>query len=113
MRQVLVNLLSNAVKFTPWGGNVVVKASVGADKGVIMSVLDTGIGINPADIDKVSLPFGRLKVHRTRHIEGTGLGLALSKAIVEAHGGRLVLESEVGVGTSASIQLPPSRTAQI
>jgi signal transduction histidine kinase len=110
MRQVLVNLLSNAAKFTPSGGSVRAEITSGADGEITITVHDTGMGIAPEDIDKVIAPFGRHQVARTRQIEGTGLGLALSKAIVEAHGGRLVLTSQVGSGTSVSVHLPGYRS---
>jgi signal transduction histidine kinase len=113
MRQVLINLLSNAAKFTPSGGSVRAEITSGTDGEVTIAVHDTGIGIAPEDIDKVVAPFGRLTVARTRPFEGTGLGLALSKAIVEAHGGRLVLTSQVGFGTSASVHLPGYRLVDV
>jgi signal transduction histidine kinase len=109
-RQVLVNLLTNAAKFTPSGGSVRTEIVLGAGGEITMTVHDTGMGIAPEDIDNVVVPFGRQKIARTSHIEGTGLGLALSKAIVEAHGGRLVIASRVGLGTSVSVHLPGDRS---
>jgi signal transduction histidine kinase len=113
MRQVLVNLLSNAAKFTPSGGSVNAEITVETDAAITITVRDTGIGIAPEDIDKVVVPFGRLRVARTSKTDGTGLGLALSKAIVEAHGGRLALISEVGSGTSVSVHLPAYRFVDV
>ena len=110
MRQVLINLLSNAAKFTPSGGSVSAEITLETDAAITITVRDTGIGISaPEDIDKVVAPFGRLQIARTSKIDGTGLGLALSKAIVEAHGARLALISEVGSGTAVSVHLPADR----
>ena len=106
MRQVLVNLLSNAVKFTPNGGSVEVGVRAASNGSPVLYVSDTGIGIAPADIDKVTLPFGTARGSLVRNAEGTGLGLALSKAIVEAHGGTLRLESRLGVGTTVFVGIP-------
>jgi PAS domain S-box-containing protein len=111
LKQVLLNLLSNAVKFTQPGGRVTVEASAD-QRGFVMRVIDTGIGIAPADIPKALEPFGQVDSKLSRKYEGTGLGLPLSKGLVELHGGRLELASEVGVGTTVTIVLPPERIVQ-
>ncbi len=109
IKQVLLNLLSNAVKFTPIGGTVSVKVAGDDQGGVVMRVEDTGIGIAPADIPKAMEAFGQLEDVHTRTRAGTGLGLPIVKSLVEMHDGRFRLASEIGVGTSAEIQLPARR----
>jgi signal transduction histidine kinase len=109
LKQVLLNLLSNAVKFTPAGGRVAIAANTTADQGFSLQVSDTGIGIAEADIAKVLSPFGQVDSKLARKYEGTGLGLSLSKALVELHGGELTIDSTVGVGTTVTVTLPPER----
>jgi signal transduction histidine kinase len=104
LRQVLFNLLSNAVKFTPEGGNVVV-ASGRVDGQVHVSVTDTGPGISPEDHDRIFEEFQQTGVGAQQR-EGTGLGLALSKRLVELHGGRIWVESEPGHGSRFVFTLP-------
>jgi PAS domain S-box-containing protein len=112
LKQVLLNLLSNAVKFTPAQGRVTV--SLDCDSGrVIMAVTDTGIGIAPSHIASVLKPFGRVENPLSRRYEGTGLGLPLAKSLVELHGGRLEVSSEIGRGTTIRVQLPASRLATL
>ena len=105
LKQVLVNLLSNAIKFTPAGGCVRLSAEAGNDDMVIR-VDDNGIGIAPQDLDRVMAPFGQARDALVRDHEGTGLGLPLARALVELHGGSLVLESRLGEGTTVVIRLP-------
>ena len=107
LRQILLNLLSNAIKFTPAGGRVTVGARMDPHGQMQLSVSDTGIGIAPEDIAKALAVFGQ--VHRSQSHEGTGLGLPLCKMFAELHGGKLVLTSEVGVGTLVRILFPASR----
>jgi CheY-like chemotaxis protein len=109
-KQVVLNLLSNAVKFTGSGGEVVVRAGlVGTDdtdgRTVRVSVTDTGVGIAPEDQERIFESFQQGGRGAPRH-EGTGLGLTLSRRIVELLGGRLWLESEVGVGSTFSFTIP-------
>jgi PAS domain S-box-containing protein len=122
IRQVLINLLSNAVKFTPAGGKITLEVSqnqyINSDVGgatpqayIRISVIDTGIGINSKDIHKLFQPFIQIDSALNRKYDGTGLGLALVKRIVELHGGRVDLTSEVGVGSCFSIDLPCTTTA--
>ena len=112
LKQVLINLLSNAVKFTPAGGRVMLDATVDAQRGLVISVIDTGIGMAAADIPKALEPFGQVDSRLSRKYEGTGLGLPLSKALVERHGGRLEIASEPGAGTTVTVVLPPARIVQ-
>jgi signal transduction histidine kinase len=108
IKQILINLLSNALKFTPQGGEVKVIARV-VPAGLTMAVSDSGIGIAPEDIPKVMERFGMVDSSMSRHHSGTGLGLPLSKQLAEAHGGSLVLESTLHVGTTVTVTLPPER----
>jgi signal transduction histidine kinase len=109
IRQILFNLLSNAVKFTPAGGRIDVSASR-VDGEVQLAVADTGPGIAPEDLDRIFEEFQQTQVG-ARHHEGTGLGLPLSKRLVELHGGRLWVESEVGVGSRFVFTLPAEAAA--
>ena len=109
LKQVLLNLLSNAVKFTPTGGRVTLDTIRGVGGAVVIRVSDTGIGMSPEDIPKALSPFGQLENSLARNHAGTGLGLPLSKALVELHGGQLQIDSEKGRGTTVAIVLPASR----
>jgi signal transduction histidine kinase len=108
VRQILLNLLSNALKFTTAGGTVTVRAHVSAE-GLVMQVTDTGIGIAPQDFSKALEPFGQVDSSLARKYEGTGLGLPLTRQMVELHGGRLMLESALGQGTTVTVILPAWR----
>jgi two-component system cell cycle sensor histidine kinase PleC len=110
IRQILINLVSNAAKFTTADGHIRVAAEVDGD-GVAISVADDGIGIDPADHGKVLRPFEQADNRLTRRYEGVGLGLPLTKAFVEVHGGALSLDSAVGKGTTITIRLPRERIA--
>jgi CheY-like chemotaxis protein/anti-sigma regulatory factor (Ser/Thr protein kinase) len=110
IRQVLINLLNNAVKFTPDGGHVRLEVMLltleSNQEYVRIKVTDTGIGIAPENIDKLFKPFIQIDSALNRKYEGTGLGLALVKQIVELHGGRVELTSELGVGSCFTVDLP-------
>jgi two-component system cell cycle sensor histidine kinase PleC len=107
LRQMLLNILSNAVKFTEPGGLVEVKAEL--DDGLELIVRDTGVGIKPEDIARIMTPFGQVASVYSRNHQGTGLGLTLTKALVERHGGRLNLSSTAGVGTTVRLYFPVER----
>jgi signal transduction histidine kinase len=109
LRQVWINLLTNAVKFTPAEGRVNVNVSVSEDGAIAIAVSDTGIGIAAADIERVLQPFSQVETALSRGHEGTGLGLALTRSLVELHGGRLAIDSEVGIGTTVTVILPADR----
>lgn len=109
LRQIVINLLTNAVKFTPKGGRVETEVIRNAEGGVRLVVRDTGVGIAAADIPKALEPFGQVHNALSRTRRGAGLGLALSRRLVELHGGRLTIESEPGVGTTVVVDLPASR----
>jgi PAS domain S-box-containing protein len=106
LKQVIVNLMSNAIKFTEPGGRIVVTAACEAPDIVHIAVTDTGIGIAPEQMAKVMQPFGQVDEAHNREHKGTGLGLPLSKGLVELHGGALTLNSVLGEGTTVSIRLP-------
>ena len=105
MFRTLENLLSNAIKFTPAGGDVRVSASH-ADGVVRLEVADTGIGIAVADQERLFDRFFRTSAVADQHFPGTGLGLYIAQAIVEAHGGSITVRSEPGKGTSFSVAVP-------
>jgi signal transduction histidine kinase len=109
LRQILLNLLSNAVKFTPEGGRIGIVASVDAVSGLAMSITDTGMGIPPEALEKVFDPFERGHGDSQRAIEGTGLGLSIVRRLVTMHGGSIVLKSEIGKGTAATVTFPAER----
>lgn len=107
LKQVLVNLLGNAVKFTPEGGNVSLRLWQDGTAGdLCLSVRDTGIGMRPEDIPVALTPFRQVDNRLARRFEGTGLGLPLSKAFVELHGGTLTLLSAPDQGTEVIVRLP-------
>lgn len=108
IKQILINLLSNAVKFTPQGGTVTLKA-INGDGRLTFRISDTGIGIASDDIKKVMKPFVQVDSSLARKYDGTGLGLSLSKSLIELHGGALTLESELGVGTTVNVIFPQER----
>ncbi|HUK10373.1 MAG TPA: PAS-domain containing protein [Stellaceae bacterium] len=110
LRQILINLLTNACKFTPPGGSVMVEARLGADGFLEIQVRDSGVGIAAADLPRVMEPFYRAEGPFARRSEGAGLGLPLAKALTELHGGTLLIESELGIGTTATLRLPLCRT---
>ena len=109
LKQVLLNLLSNAVKFTPRGGRITLKAEGRHDamgERIKISVRDTGIGIAPNDLARLARPFEQIESQQSKTQQGTGLGLALSKSLIEMHGGLLEIESQPGLGTTVSFLLP-------
>jgi len=114
VKQVLLNLLSNAIKFTPRGGRVTVRAERREDalgERVRISVQDTGIGISPQDLERLARPFEQVESQHSKTTQGSGLGLALTKSLVEMHGGLLDLKSAPGQGTTASFSLPVRQSA--
>jgi two-component system phosphate regulon sensor histidine kinase PhoR len=104
LRDVVQNLLDNAVQYTPEGGRVRISATAGSREAVV-TVDDTGIGIPLADQERIFERFYRVDAARSREAGGTGLGLSIAKHIVEAHGGRLWVESEVGHGSKFSFSV--------
>jgi signal transduction histidine kinase len=108
MRQILFNLLSNAVKFTADGGQVNVGVVPDVD-GVTITVSDTGIGMSADQIPVAFERFGQIDSRLSRKYTGTGLGLPLTKHLVELHGGTLGIASKTGVGTTVTVLFPPGR----
>jgi len=105
VKQILLNLMTNAIKFTPEGG-VVTVAVEPKSAGLIVRVSDTGIGISQEDIQRLAQPFEQIDSQHSRKHEGTGLGLALSKSLVELHGGNFAISSVIGEGTTVTFTLP-------
>jgi signal transduction histidine kinase len=110
VRQMLLNVLSNAIKFTEPGGSVEIKTEV--TSGLELIVRDTGIGIRPEDITRILTPFGQVASVYSRNHQGAGLGLSLTKALVERHGGHLSLHSAPGLGTTVRLSFPADRLVE-
>ena len=113
LKQVVLNLISNAVKFTPEGGDIVVALSREDDDRVRVAVTDTGIGIAEKDMDRLARPFEQVEGQHSKTTQGTGLGLALTKSLIELHGGTLSIASEPGRGTTVSFVLPIRRPGSV
>ncbi|MBI2267635.1 MAG: ATP-binding protein, partial [Armatimonadetes bacterium] len=111
LEQILLNLLNNAVRFTPNGGAVSLDVAVGT-RDIRFSVSDTGPGIPVEEQDLIFEPFVRGKKVRERH-EGSGLGLAVAKHLVQLHGGSITVESYPGRGTTFTVHLPQSLTREV
>jgi signal transduction histidine kinase len=105
-KQVLYNLLSNAIKFNDDGGHVNILATPQNAGRFQLAVKDTGIGIKPEDIPRLFREFEQLESGASRQYEGTGLGLALTRKIIELHGGNITVKSEVGTGSTFTMMLP-------
>ena len=105
MKQILINLLTNGVKFTPRGGEVRVRAVLD-NRGIELSVADSGVGISAKDLERLGKPFEQVEGEHVRSKEGTGLGLALVKALATMHGGEATIESVLGEGTTVRVRLP-------
>lgn len=105
-KQIILNLLSNAVKFTPAGGLVHVTASLSTTGGLVLTIADNGIGMAPKDMPVALAPFRQIEANLNRRYEGTGLGLPLARKLTELHGGRLEIESGIGMDTTVRVYLP-------
>jgi len=110
LEQVIMNLLTNAVKFTPLGGTISVKVRE-QDSGLMVAVKDNGIGIAKEDQARLFKPYSRISADRQRQ-PGLGLGLALSKQVVELHGGRIWVDSDSGSGSTFSFFVPRRPSAR-
>jgi two-component system cell cycle sensor histidine kinase PleC len=117
LRQILLNILSNALKFTPAGGRITITLTSGQADGQTaatyeIAITDTGIGMTKEHIAKALTPFGQVESSLSRKYDGTGLGLPLSKSLVELHDGRLRIESGPDIGTKVTLSFPRSRIVQ-
>jgi len=105
MKQILLNLLSNAVKFTDAGGRVQVRTR-NSDRGVVLTIADTGIGIPKSALGKIGQPFEQVQSQYAKSKGGSGLGLAISRSLTALHGGAMKIRSREGLGTVISISIP-------
>ena len=112
VKQILVNLLSNAVKFTPEDGKVTLGTQRRQDGCFIIFVTDTGIGMAKNDLARAMEKFAQIENELLPIQEGAGLGLPLSKSLIEAHGGEIEVESEPGQGTTVNLCFPEERVIQ-
>lgn len=109
LKQIVLNVLSNAVKFSKRGDTVRLEIWLANSGSLAIRVTDTGIGIARDDLRKIMEPFVQVESDMSRKYEGTGLGLPLAKALTELHDGTFVLNSDIGVGTVAELNLPAER----
>jgi signal transduction histidine kinase len=109
MKQIFLNLLSNAIKFSRDGGEVCVRVASDEPGLAVVEFEDHGIGMNEEELERALQPFGQAKPSTTSDYGGTGLGLPITKGLIEAHGGKLAIESRAGQGTTARISLPTER----
>jgi len=112
LKQVMLNLISNAVKFTPEGGSITVSVQPMTSGRIRIAVVDTGIGIAAEDLARLAQPFEQVEGQHSKTTQGTGLGLALTKSLIELHGGQMVMESKPGAGTTVSFDIPVRRPAE-
>ncbi|MEO7164501.1 MAG: ATP-binding protein [Bdellovibrionia bacterium] len=103
--QVLNNLLSNAIKYSPGGGAILVSASIDPNGTANLAITDHGIGVPPSEAKQIFRPFHRTSLAHIEKIPGVGIGLSVSKKIIEAHGGSISLETTIGLGSTFRIQL--------
>jgi PAS domain S-box-containing protein len=113
LRQVLMAVLSNATKFTPDGGKIALTMDAEPDGDFSICIQDTGIGMSEADIAVAMQPFSQVDNALARRFEGTGLGLPVSKALMELHGGRLSIQSARSVGTLVTLHFPAERVRPV
>ena len=112
IKQVFLNLLNNAVKFTPEGGKVTVTGQLNNSGGLVVTITDTGIGMDEDGLSKALSTFGQVDSGYDRKHEGTGLGLPLTKGLIELHGGAMKIKSKKGHGTSITVTFPKERVVQ-
>ena len=113
LKQVFINLISNAVKFTPEHGSVLCDAFINDGGDMVITITDTGMGMDDEGIEKAMIKFGQVDGSLSRTHEGTGLGLPLTKGLVEMHGGTLKITSELGEGTKVTVRFPSERVIYI
>lgn len=107
-RQILLNLLTNAVKFTPEGGRITVSAKA-SKQNIALKVADNGQGISAERLPNITEPFTKGAVEPHRTVEGWGLGLAITKSLIDLHDGKLDIASKVGKGTTVTVTLPNTK----
>jgi signal transduction histidine kinase len=113
LRQMLLNLLSNAIKFTPEGGNVEVAAAILTDGGLAIRVRDSGVGMTDHQLKRVFEPFSQGDSQRAREAGGSGLGLPITRRLIELHDGQIHLSSRKSAGTTATLIFPASRVRML
>ena len=106
VKQILLNLLSNANKFTKEGGEIILVATADNAEFATVAVRDTGYGMTPEEVEIALKPFAQIESNYSRQQEGTGLGLPISKAVVKSQGGKFLVDSSPGVGTTIAFTLP-------
>ena len=111
LQQVVLNVVANSIEFTPQGGSVTLEAAENGET-VTFRIMDTGIGIPQADLPRIFERFYRVDKARSRQMGGTGLGLAIAKEIIDAHKGRMRIDSQVGKGTVVTFELPVAKVAE-
>jgi signal transduction histidine kinase/HAMP domain-containing protein len=112
LRQIFLNLLSNAIKFTEKGGTILLETQA-FDDHIAVTVADTGIGMDPQDVEIAFQPFGQVDNRLERRYEGTGLGLPLTKALVDLHNGRMSIDGARGRGTRVTVSFPRAMTKEL
>lgn len=113
VRQMLLNLISNAIKFTPEGGNVEIAAALLTDGGLAIRVRDTGVGMTDHQLKRVFEPFSQGDSLRAREAGGSGLGLPITRRLIELHDGQIHLSSRKSAGTTATLIFPATRVRQL
>jgi signal transduction histidine kinase len=113
MKQVFLNLLSNAIKFSREAGKVYIRVAADLPSAAVVEFEDHGIGMNEQEQERALQPFGQAHSATTRNYGGTGLGLPITKGLVEAHGGKLTISSRAGCGTVVRVTLPTEEAALV
>jgi signal transduction histidine kinase len=111
-KQILINLMSNAIKFTPEGGTISVDVQKTRDHGLEIHVVDTGIGMDAAQLEKAFSPYGQVNSKIAQDHQGTGLGLPIAQSIARLQGGDVKAKSTPGKGTHMTLILPQYRVVQ-
>jgi len=110
IRQILINLLSNAIKFSDCGAEIIISASRSGSK-IVWQIEDQGQGISAENLENLGEPFQQIDGRKNRKHEGTGLGLSIVKGLISLHGGKFKIKSELGIGTTVTVELPCSSMA--
>jgi signal transduction histidine kinase len=112
LKQIMINILSNAINFTPSGGTITTNVAHDSDSGFAIRISDTGIGMALEDIPKALAPFQQIDSAAKGRNRGTGLGLPLTKILVELHGGSLEIDSKLDYGTTVTVRFPAERIVE-